>query len=93
MENNNTLNDHKHVLAFIIPSLIGALLFLIPLPIGTDGQWTVLIAFLSSNLELFVSGVINEILAMILVQSSVGALIGVGTGLESSTSISLLGLQ
>ncbi|MFK3937563.1 YjiH family protein [Alkalihalobacillus sp. NPDC078783] len=77
MENNNTLNDHKHVLAFIIPSLIGALLFLIPLPIGADRQWTVLIAFLSSNLELFVSGVIAEILAAILVLSSIGALIGV----------------
>ncbi|TSB46197.1 YjiH family protein [Alkalicoccobacillus porphyridii] len=63
-------------LAFIIPSLIGALLFLVPLPLGDNGQWTVAIAVLASNLQTLTEGIITPLLVAVLVLSSIGSLFG-----------------
>ncbi|MDQ0207984.1 YjiH family protein [Alkalicoccobacillus murimartini] len=76
MIDTKTGNHKKHVLLFLIPSIIGALLFLIPLPIGDGRQWTVIIAYISSNIENFVSSFITELLVVVLLLSSIGALIG-----------------
>lgn len=74
--NMNQELSTKHMLLFLIPSIIGAFLFLIPVPFGEDGQWTVIIAILASQLQAITSGFIVQLLVAILVSSSIFATIG-----------------
>ena len=59
--NNNSKSNYRisSLLKFIIPSLIGVLLFMTPFKI--EGQFTIPIAFLSN----YVVGLLNDLLPLI----------------------------
>ncbi|GAK08144.1 YjiH family protein [Geomicrobium sp. JCM 19038] len=72
---NTKMTNHK--LKFLIPTIIGAFLFLIPLPI--DGQWLVLIAVLANSVQSFLEPMIVELLVAVLFFSGFGSLLATMT--------------
>ncbi|GAJ97992.1 LOW QUALITY PROTEIN: predicted arginine uptake transporter [Geomicrobium sp. JCM 19055] len=67
----------NHKLKFLIPTIIGAFLFLIPLPI--DGQWLVLIAVLANSVQSLLEPIIVELLVAVLFFSGFGSLLATMT--------------
>lgn len=59
-----TENQYKHALKFILPSVIGILLFLVPIKI--DGEFTIGVGVLASNLSSFFEGVIPYFIVALL---------------------------
>lgn len=57
-QENHLEKKHKvrHILLFLLPSLLGVLLFLVPIKI--DDSWTVIIGYTSSSIEQALSGVL-----------------------------------
>ncbi|MGP4071256.1 YjiH family protein [Piscibacillus sp. B03] len=59
-----TENQYKHALKFILPSVIGILLFLVPIKI--DGEFTIGVGVLATNLSSFFEGVIPYFIVALL---------------------------
>lgn len=71
-ENSTTTNKPPGLpWKFIIPSLIGVLLFLLPMPIG--GEWLVGIAVIAEYLQNLLEPIIVEILVVVLATSAIAS--------------------
>ncbi|GAF13965.1 arginine uptake transporter [Bacillus sp. JCM 19045] len=74
-QENHLEKKHKvrHILLFLLPSLLGVLLFLVPIKI--DDSWTVIIGYTSSSIEQALSGVLPSFLLGILIISGLMSLV------------------
>ena len=66
-------HNYKHLFKFIMPSLLGIFLFMLPLPY--DGSITIPIAILSSSLQNLLAPYIEKVLFGMIALSTLGALI------------------
>ena len=65
--------DLKLLLRFIIPSMIGIILFMIP--IQFQGEWTVIVKVIADWISYYIEGILPILCVLIVTVSAVGALI------------------
>lgn len=73
MNTLSTTRTSKNILKFILPSLLGIFLFMIPIPY--KGSITIPIAILSSGLQTLLASHIETVLFVIIACSTIGALL------------------
>ncbi|WP_078392170.1 YjiH family protein [Shouchella patagoniensis] len=71
--NNQKKPTVRHILTFLIPSLVGAFLFLVPIKI--NDKWTVLIGYVAGYLQGILAGALPYFLLGLLVVSGVASLV------------------
>ena len=77
MENNTTKSRGSLKALFLIPSIIGVILFMIPVK-NADGDWTVVVKIIADIISVAIGGFLPLLCVIILTVSAVMCLVALG---------------